>query len=165
MNRADEVDELVGDWRRERPELDVDAMQVWSRISRAAAMFEVGRRTVFHDCELEGWEFDVLAALRKAGQHASLTPGELLRHTHVTSGTMTNRIERLKARGLVTRSTSPGDRRSAVIALTETGRERIETAIASLVEWENILLEGFGEQDRDAFIGFLRRAQEALETR
>lgn len=161
----DEVDELISDWRRERPELDVEVMQIWSRISRVAAIFEQGRRAVFYNCQLDGWEFDVLAALRKTGTDAALTPGELLRLTHVTSGTMTNRIERLRSRGLVTRTASAGDRRSAVISLTPAGQERIDEAIASLLEWENQLLEGFTDGERTNFTELLSRAQVALSDR
>lgn len=155
---SDEVDELVRDWARERPDLPVDTMQVWSRIHRVAALFDEGRRSVFKECELEGWEFDVLAALRKAGADARLTPGELLRATHVTSGTMTNRIERLRGRGLVTREADPSDRRSAVVCLTPEGRTRVEKALESLVGWERRLLEGFSADEQEALADLLRKA-------
>lgn len=160
---ADEVDDLVEDWARERPDLPVSAMQVWSRIHRVGALFDDGRRQVFRECGLEGWEFDVLAALRKAGADVQLSPGELLRHTHVTSGTMTNRIERLRQRGLITREADPSDRRSAAIALTAEGRERIEQAIASLVVWEQGLLADFSDAEEEALAELLRKAYRILE--
>lgn len=162
-DEVDEVDELVRDWSRERPDLPVDTMQVWSRIHRVAALFDDGRRHVFKACDLEGWEFDVLAALRKAGQTARLTPGELLRATHVTSGTMTNRIERLLSRGLVTRDADPQDRRSVVIALTNEGRSRVERALESLVGWEQELLTGFTAAERQTLADLLRKAHRTLE--
>ncbi len=159
---TDEVDALVADWRRERPDLQVDSMQVWSRIHRVAALFETGRRRVFRECELEGWEFDVLAALRKAGAEVGLSPGELMRDTHVTSGTMTNRIERLRQREFITREADPRDRRAAVILLTDAGRHRVDRAIASLLAWEQELLTDFSPDERTDLAGLLRKALQVL---
>ena len=158
----DDVDHLVADWKRERPDLPVDAMQVWSRVHRVAALFETNRRSLFSSSELEGWEFDVLAALRKAGPEARLTPGELIRLTHVTSGTMTNRIERLRQRGLVTREADPQDRRSAVVALTPAGRQRVDQAIEKLVRWEEELLASFSQEQRAELTDLLRAAYRSL---
>lgn len=160
---TDEVDALVADWRRERPDLQVDSMQVWSRIHRVAALFDSGRRRVFRECELEGWEFDVLAALRKAGAEVGLSPGDLMRDTHVTSGTMTNRIERLLQREFITREADPRDRRSAVILLTGAGRERVDRAIASLLTWEQDLLTDFSADEQAELAGLLRKAQQVLD--
>src|SRR5690606_31482686 len=91
----DEVDRLVAAWRAERPDLDVEPLQVLSRISRLAKHLDRARRAVFAEHDLEPWEFDVLTALRRAGPPYELSPGALLRATLVTSGTMTNRIDRL----------------------------------------------------------------------
>src|SRR6478736_8218963 len=91
----DEVDDLVAAWRAQRPDLDVEPMQVLSRISRLARHLDIARRGAFAEHGLESWEFDVLSALRRQGPPFQLTPGALLRATLVTSGTMTNRIDRL----------------------------------------------------------------------
>src|SRR6201984_1717683 len=99
----DEVDDLVPAWRRQRPDLDVAPLQVLSRVSRLARHLDIARRGAFASHGLEAWEFDVLSALRRAGPPFQLTPGALLRATLVTSGTMTNRIDRLAAAGLVRR--------------------------------------------------------------
>ena len=97
----DEVDDLVAAWREQRPDLDVAPLQVLSRVSRLARHLDIARRGAFAAHGLESWEFDVLSALRRAGPPFQLTPGALLRATLVTSGTMTNRIDRLAAAGLV----------------------------------------------------------------
>jgi len=97
----DEVDNIVEAWRRERPDLDVAPMEVLSRISRLAHHLDRVRANAFSAHHLESWEFDVLAALRRSGPPYRLSPGQLLRETMVTSGTMTNRVDRLAARGLV----------------------------------------------------------------
>ena len=83
-----------------------------------------GAERAFSAHGLESWEFDVLAALRRAGAPDTLSPGQLIKETMVTSGTMTNRIDRLTARGLVTREDHPDDRRVVLVRLTDEGRRR-----------------------------------------
>src|SRR5882724_12153604 len=118
----DEVDDLVASWRAERPDLDVEPLQVLSRVSRLARHLDRARRAAFAAHGLEPWEFDVLSALRRQGPPYQLSPGALLHATLVTSGTMTNRIDRLAAAGLVSRHRDPQDRRGVLVALTERGR-------------------------------------------
>ena len=105
----DEVDDLVEAWARERTDLDLAPVAVFSRISRLARHLDLARREAFTAHGIESWEFDVLAALRRAGAPYELSPGRLLRETLVTSGTMTNRVDRLAARGL--RRAAPRPRR------------------------------------------------------
>src|SRR4026207_236700 len=88
----DEVDELSEAWARERPALDLAPVAVFSRISRLARHLDLARRAAFTAHDIESWEFDVLAALRRTGSPYELSPGRLLRETLVTSGTMTNRV-------------------------------------------------------------------------
>jgi DNA-binding MarR family transcriptional regulator len=132
----DEVDRLVTAWRRERPDLDVEPLEVLSRISRLARHLDRARRTAFAEHNLEPWEFDVLTALRRAGAPYQLSPGQLLTQTLVTSGTMTNRIDRLAGKGLVQRLPDPGDRRGVLVRLTESGQHRADEALAGLLAHE-----------------------------
>ena len=101
-------------------------MQVLSRVTRLARYLDRERRSAFGAHGLEKREFDVLAALRRAGPGARSQPGQLIRETMVTSGTMTNRVDRLGARGLVTREPHLGDRRVVLVGLTEEGRQGVE---------------------------------------
>ena len=117
----DEVDDLVAGWRAERPDLDLEPLQVLSRVSRLARHLDRARRTAFAAHGLEAWEFDVLSALRRQGPPYQLSPGSLLRATLVTSGTMTNRIDRLAEGGLVRRLPDPQDKRGVLVQLTERG--------------------------------------------
>lgn len=114
----DEVDRLVAAWRRERPDLDVEPLEVLSRVSRLARHLDRARRLAFSEHQLEPWEFDVLTSLRRAGAPYQLSPGQLLTQTLVTSGTMTNRIDRLTKKGLVERLPDPSDRRGVLVRLT-----------------------------------------------
>ncbi len=137
----DEVDRLVEAWQTERPDLDVRPLQVLSRVSRLARHLDRARRAVFVAHDVESWEFDVLTALRRAGTPYQLSPGRLLRATLVTSGTMTNRIDRLAAAGLVERHPDPQDKRGVQVRLTEAGLTRVDAAFADLLEREQMILE------------------------
>src|SRR5271154_7337432 len=125
----DEVDDLIAAWRQQRPDLDVAPLQVLSRVSRLARHLDIARRGAFAAHGLESWEFDVLSALRRQGPPFQLTPGALLRATLVTSGTMTNRIDRLATAGLVRREPDPRDKRGVLVILTDQGRERVDAAL------------------------------------
>jgi len=140
VSRRDEVDSLVAAWQRERPDLDVVPMQVLSRVTRLARHLDRQRSTAFAAHALESWEFDVLAALRRAGSPYQLSPGQLLRETMVTSGTMTNRVDRLAARGLVARENHPEDRRGVLVTLTRSGKETVDAALSDLLAAEERIL-------------------------
>ena len=152
----DEVDQLAEDWARERPDLDLAPVAVFSRISRLARRLDLARREAFGAHAIELWEFDVLAALRRAGAPYELSPGRLLRETLVTSGTMTNRVDRLAARRLVERSPDPDDRRGVIVRLTPEGKATVDGAFAALLDAEHALLAELPERDRQRLAGLLR---------
>ena len=153
----DEVDRLVRAWRRERPDLDVEPLEVLSRVGRLARHLDRGRRAAFAAHELEHWEFDVLTALRRAGSPYELSPSELLSRTLVTSGTMTARVDKLEARGLVARRRDTGDRRGVRVSLTEAGRTTVDAALEGLLAHERGLLAGLSAADQAELAGLLRR--------
>lgn len=153
----DEVDRLVAAWARERPDLDVGPLEVLSRVTRLARHLDRARSSAFADHDLEVWEFDVLAALRRAGRPYALSPGQLVAQTMVTSGTMTNRVDRLEDRRLVQRLPDPVDRRGVRVRLTPRGRDRVDAALADLLARERQLLAALGPADRDTLSGLLRR--------
>ncbi|HTJ69022.1 MAG TPA: MarR family transcriptional regulator [Actinospica sp.] len=152
----DEVDRLVSAWRRERPDLDVSPLEVLSRVTRLARHLDRARRTAFAERGLETWEFDVLSALRRAGTPYQLSPGQLLTQTLVTSGTMTNRIDRLAAKGLVVRGPDPSDRRGVLVRLTDSGRELADAAMVGLLKNERDLLAALPEARLAALADLLR---------
>ena len=152
----DEVDELVEAWARERADLDLAPVEVFSRISRLARHLDLARRAAFADHGIELWEFDVLAALRRAGAPYELSPGRLLKETLVTSGTMTNRVDRLAARGLVERLPDPHDRRGVLVRLTPEGGETVDGAFEALLAAEHDLLAALPARQREQLAGLLR---------
>ncbi|MCC9312210.1 MarR family transcriptional regulator [Kitasatospora sp. RB6PN24] len=153
----DEVDRLVAAWRRERPDLDVQPLQVLSRVSRLARHLDRARRAAFAEHGLEPWEFDVLTALRRAGHPYQLSPGQLLTQTLVTSGTMTNRIDRLAGKGLVQRLPDPDDRRGVLVRLTASGQLKADEALAGLLAHERELLAELTGGQQAELAGLLRQ--------
>ena len=137
---ADEVDEIVAAWQRERPDVDVEPLQVLSRLDRLAGVLGERRVAVFARYGLRRHEFDVLAALRRSGGQFQLTAGELALATYVTSGTMTSRLDGLSARGLVTRTPDSLDGRLVRVALTPAGRQVVDAAFDALLAAERELL-------------------------
>ena len=154
--RHDEVDELVEAWAHERPDLDLGPVSVFSRISRLSRRLDLARREAFTAHDIESWEFDVLAALRRAGEPYELSPGRLLRETLVTSGTMTNRVDRLAARGYVERYPDPADRRGVIVRLTAEGKSAVDAAFTALLSAEADLLAALPVGEREQLAVLLR---------
>ncbi len=152
----DEVDDLVAAWQRQRPGLDVEPLQVLSRVSRLARHLDLARKASFASHGLEQWEFDVLSALRRQGPPYQMTPGALLRATLVTSGTMTNRIDRLAEAGLVQRKPDPRDKRGVLVTLTGLGRAKADDALAALLDRERELLATLKADDQRTLAALLR---------
>ncbi|GAA1224681.1 MarR family winged helix-turn-helix transcriptional regulator [Rhodoglobus aureus] len=157
MPPRDEVDRIVEAWSRERPDLDFAPLHVLSRVGRLAKHLERARKAAFAVAGVEPWEFDVLSALRKAGTPYQLSPTALVQQTMVSSGTMTNRIDRMVARGLVERRTDPNDGRGVIVLMTASGRERVDGAITSLVHDETALLSRMSAGEQERLSGLLRK--------
>jgi DNA-binding MarR family transcriptional regulator len=157
MPTSDEVDRIVEAWARERPDLDFSPLQVLSRVGRLSKHLDRARRTAFATSGLEPWEFDVLAALRRAGAPYQLSPKALLQQTLVSSGTMTNRIDGLVTRQLVERRTDPHDGRGVLVVMTDRGREAVDAAISELIAGEAELLEALSRADQERLSALLRK--------
>jgi len=154
---VDEVDRILAAWSAEAPELDVTPMAVLSRVSRLARHLDLARRDTFAAHGLEVWEFDVLAALSREGVPYELSPGELIHQTLSTSGTMTNRIDRLVDRGLVERLPHPSDRRGVRVRLRPEGRDLAASALRDLLALEERVLAGLDAARRDDMADTLRQ--------
>lgn len=156
-HETDEVDRIVRAWRAQRADLDFSPMEVLSRVDRLSRHLDRARRDAFRRSDLEPWEWDVLSALRRAGEPFQLSPKQLLQQTLVSSGTMTNRIDRLVGRRLVRREADPADGRSVLVTLTEEGRIRVDAAITRLIDSEAELLGRLPRGDRDRLASLLRK--------
>src|SRR6476619_6658381 len=152
----DEVDRLVEAWQRERSDLDLGPMEVLSRVTRLGHHLDRARRQSFSEHDIESWEFDVLAALRRAGAPYELSPGRLLKETLVTSGTMTNRVDRLAARGFVERYPDPEDRRGVIVRLTAEGKTAVDGAFEALLDAERSFLADLPHAEQQQLAALLR---------
>ena len=160
---ADDVDRIVSAWRRQRPDLDVSPLEVLSRVTRIAKHLERVRKNTFDSHNIEVWEFDVLAALRRSGKPYALSPTTLIADTMVTSGAMTNRINRLSARGLVKRRSDPIDGRRVVVALTPAGKSLVDETFADFVERETEVLQHMSAGEKRELASLLRQLSTSIE--
>jgi DNA-binding MarR family transcriptional regulator len=159
---ADAVDRIVGQWRRERPDLDPAPMHVVGRISRLHWALEEQLCRVFERYNLGRGEFDVLATLRRSGPPFELSAGDLSQSTMVTSGAVSKRVDRLERAGLVARRAAEDDARGRLIRLTDRGRELIDEAVEQHVRNETRMLAGLSADERSALIGLLRKLGQTL---
>ena len=153
----DAVDQILLQWSRERPDLDCSPMGIIGRISQLQREVFLAQRATFARHGLDAPSFDVLAALRRAGAPYQLTPTELMRTALVTSGAITQRLDRLEDRGLITRERSAADGRAVVVTLTATGRQTLDAALPDHLQTEQQLLEGLPSADRTLLADLLRR--------
>ena len=157
MEKPDDVDQIVAAWQVQRPDLDTSPLHVLSRLTRVSAQLDTARAKAFRDHDLDSWEFDILAALRRTGPPFTLSAGTLATQTHVTSGTMTTRVDRLLERGFVTRFPDENDRRGVLVALTPAGQSGVDGAIKDLLEQEKTALEALGPKEREQLADLLRK--------
>jgi DNA-binding MarR family transcriptional regulator len=123
---ADAIDKVIAQWRRERPDVDLWPMSILGRVVRLSRVLEREYKKLFAEHSLEPFEFDVLTTLRRSGAPYELTASALLKASLVTSGAITNRIDRMEAKGLVERVRDRDDRRSVHIRLTPHGQEVLD---------------------------------------
>jgi DNA-binding MarR family transcriptional regulator len=158
----DAVDRILEQWARERPDLDCSPMGIVGRISQLQREVNLAQRATFARHGLDVPSFDVLAALRRAGPPYQLTPTALMRTALVTSGAITQRLDRLEERGLITRTRSDADGRAVVVTLTPAGRRALDTALPDHLATESKLLEGLSDEDCEQLAGLLRKFLVAL---
>ncbi len=146
----DDIDRIVAQWNRERPDLDVAPMALIGRLGRLREKIAREQEKVFARFGLNSAGFDVLATLRRHGAPHALSPGALMDSMMITSGTVTNRIDQLEKAGLVSREPNPEDRRSMIVALTPEGLKLIDEAVAAHVENQHRLVAPLTAEDQVA---------------
>jgi DNA-binding MarR family transcriptional regulator len=159
---ADHVDFVLKQWATERPDLDMTPMGVVGRLLRAARRIDAELHGTFSAHGLDRPAFDVLATLRRAGSPHRLTPAQLMRASMVTSGAITQRLDRLEGRGLVTRSPSERDGRGVDVTLPAEGNRVIDAALPDHLANEERLLAALTPAQRKSLNDTLRRLLESL---
>jgi DNA-binding MarR family transcriptional regulator len=162
--QQDRLDAVVKQWQMERPNLDPKPLMVVGRILRLAGILERRATESLQACELPLWAFDVLGTLRRAGKPFAMTPKELMASTMLSSGAMTNRIDRLEDWQLVMREPAPEDRRSLHVRLTTKGLMLIDKAVPLRLDEAADAVSGLTNQDRSQLATLLRKLLLHLET-
>ena len=153
----DAVDQILAQWGRERPDLDCSPMGIVGRITQLQREVFLAQRATFSKFGLDAPAFDVLAALRRAGPPYQLTPTALMRTALVTCGAITQRLDRLEEKGLITRERSEADGRAVVVTLTQAGRKALDAALPEHLETERRLIDGLSDAEQDQLADLLRR--------
>jgi DNA-binding MarR family transcriptional regulator len=162
QSNKDAVDDILEQWAEERPELDPASLGVVIRVMSLYRSFYSQATAALKPLGLELFEYDVLSALRRQGSPFQLAATALARETGLSTGAMTNRIDRLEARGLVVRRPGEKDRRSVVVSLSREGRRLIDTAIQLRLEAADDSLKGITMDERRRLAGLLRKVRLGL---
>ncbi|MDH6116193.1 MarR family transcriptional regulator [Kitasatospora sp. GAS204B] len=162
MTDTDHVDLVLAEWARQRPDLDVSPMAVMGRLKRLGRLVDAELKRTFAAHGLDPAAFDVLATLRRSDPPHRLTPAELMRAAMVTSGAVSQRLEKLEERGLVSRRPSATDGRVVHVELTEAGRELVDRVLPDHLATERRLLAALGGPERGALADTLRALLLAL---
>ena len=153
----DRIDKILQQWDKESPQMEVSALAVTGRMLRIARLLEKHREALLVEYGLNVWSFDVVATLRRQGAPYQLKPTDLYDLLMISSGAMTNRIDRLEQEGIVVRVRDPNDRRSVSVQLTPKGIELTNTVMPILFEREQQFLEQFTKAETQTLIKLLRR--------
>lgn len=160
--KTDRIDTILEQWSKEAPALDTSPLAVVGRVLRIARLLEKHRETVLSEFGLNVWSFDMLATLRRQGPPYQLKPTDLYELLMLSSGAMTNRIDRLEQDGVVVRIRDKHDRRSVIVQLTPKGIQLTDQVMPVLFECERQLLANF-TSDQAPIVGLLRQFLISLE--
>jgi DNA-binding MarR family transcriptional regulator len=163
-SQRDGIDDLIDQWRAERPDLKPDVMGVFGRFGRIYALAVRSIEATLEPWGLQTGEFDVLASLRRSGAPFVLTPSALTRSLMSSPSGITGRLDRLEKLGFIERKASPDDRRSLLVVLTSAGRKVIDEAVTAHVANETRLLSGISASERKTLDQVLRPLLRSLET-
>ena len=161
----DGVDEIVGQWARERPELDTTAMAVFGRVYRTARLVGDAQERCYARFGITRADFDVLATLRRAGGPDGLSPGRLTDALMLSSGGTTSRLDRLERAGHLVRTPDPADRRALLVRLTDSGRALVDEAVTAGLAEQQRLLGGMSPADVRRLDGLLRDLLASVQER
>ncbi len=160
----DAVDRITDQWNAVRPDVDVSPIDVIGRVSRLSRLVDRRLAENFGRYGIESWMYDVLATLRRSGEPYELTAGDLVRQTMVTTGAITNRVDRLEQRGLVERA-GTDDRRKVIVRLTKQGFALVEEVVLAHMATEHQILAVLSPRQRNDLANLLRTTLLALGDR
>jgi len=151
----DAVDGIVAQWNAVRPDIDSSPIAIVGRVSRLSRLIDRRLAVSFARFDLEDWMYDVMATLRRSGAPYQLNAGDLMRQSMVTTGAITNRIDRLEQRGLVERAAS-SDRRKVIVRLTKLGLDTVDSVVGAHLDTEREILGSLSPRQQGDFANLLR---------
>lgn len=160
----DTVDRIISQWDAVRPDVDSSPIEVIGRVSRLSRLIDQHLAENFARYDLGDWMYDVMATLRRSGEPYQLTAGDLMRQCMVTTGAMTNRIDRLEQRGLVERAATD-DRRKVIVRLTKRGLDTVDEAVVAHMATEREILSSLSPRQQHELANLLRTTLVALGDR
>jgi len=161
--KIDHAQKIIEKWKRERPDLDASSMGIVGRILRLERIFTKSELRDYSRFGLNAGEFDVLAGLLCSGKPYCRTPTQLFNSLMISSGAMTNRLDRLEKVGLIQRSADPNDRRGVLVRLTPRGFDLVNEGINFHVEQEQFLIGGLTKAEQDQLAALLCKLLLSLE--
>lgn len=161
--KRDLIDELIDDWKRERPDLDASAMEVIGRILQLGKLLEKRASNTLADYNIHYTDLDVLATLRRSGAPYQLSPSQLRKSVLVTSGAMTALLFRLEKMGLLSRKPDPEDGRKKLAVLTPSGKQLIDQAIETRFAEAGTAVGMFSKEEQEQFYRLLKKMVLVLE--
>lgn len=157
--KKDVVDDILEQWSDERPELETESLGVVIRVTSLSRAFLRQATEALAPLDLELFEYDVLSALRRQGRPFALPATGLAIETGLSSGAMTNRIDKLEERGLVSRKPDKSDRRAVIVSLTTAGKRAIDDAIQLRLDAADESLQGLSARERNDLASLLRKVR------
>lgn len=158
---AEQLERILAQWRTERPDLDASPMAVIGRLSRAAAAVDARLAKNFAAHGLDASSFDALATLLRSGHPYSLTPASLARDAMISTSAVAQRLNKLEARGLVSRTANPDDGRGTLVALTAAGRNMVEAALPGHLATERVIIDSLTKVEQAQLAALLQRISDA----
>lgn len=156
-DQPDRVDRIEAAWRRERPDINVSSVGIVTRIWRIGRHLERHRKQRLDLLGTDRVTLDVLATLRRSGPPYQRTAGELMHSALITSGGVSQRLEKLERAGLITRQVDTGDRRRVEVRLTPAGVELVDSVVADVMEHEMKLLDRLSADEQVTLVSLLRK--------
>jgi DNA-binding MarR family transcriptional regulator len=153
----DSVDRLLASWAAAQPELDLSPVAVIARLGRLRQIIDAELQATFAEYGLGASDFAALATLRRLDRPEGVSQRQLMRELHLSSGTVSLRVDRLNERGLVTRLTNPSDNRNSLVALTDDGHGLFDRVLPAHLATENRLLAALDRDQREQLVTVLRQ--------
>ena len=153
----DNVDRMLEVWRRELPDLDLATEGIVERIQKINKYLDRAMNETLAQFNLDRGEWRLLGALRRSGPPYRQSPGYLAEDLGLSSGAMTNRLDRLEAAGLVRRLPDPDDRRGLKIELTDAGWQAWQDSVGVQAQKEALVASAVDPEEKEQLNGLLRR--------